>query len=152
MQSWQSNDLVTQIVLTIFRINTDLLEKGNELVYPLGMTSACWRILGAIALSNKAPSCSEIIEYMGITRQGAQKQLNIAKKKGLIISISNPNHKKVPLYELTKHGRDIYEKAMKAQKNWLTPFAKNSINLNKTLDVLDKFELYLKSNKVPVAS
>lgn len=153
MQSCQSNqkDALTQIIINIFRVNTHLLEKGDGLVTPLGVTSACWRVLGAIALCDQAPTCQKIVEYMGITRQGAQKQINIALKDGLIASVLNPRHKRSPIYELTRLGRDSYKKAMKLQEIWANALAQGIAlkDLQTTLDVLGKLDKLLQSTPLP---
>ena len=86
------SDTLTEIMLEIFRVNARLLEKGNQLVAPLGMTSARWQILGAIAFSKQASSCPQIAVAMGITRQGAQKQLNLAHEDGLVTPQENPRN------------------------------------------------------------
>lgn len=143
--------MLTQIIISIFRVNTHLLEKGNELVAPLGMTSSCWKVLGAIALCDQPPTCRQIVEYMGITRQGAQKQLNIALKVGLIESLPNPHHERSPLYALTKLGRDNYEEAMKLQETWANSLVQNIIlkDLQTTVDVLCNLDKNLQSIVLP---
>lgn len=156
MQSCQPNqrDILTQIILAIFRVNTHLLEEGDKLVAPLGMTSAIWRILGAIALSEQAPSCSQIVAAIGITRQGAQKQLNLALKKGLIESFPNPRHERSPLYALTQSGRDIYGEAMKLQMVWANALVQDItlMDLQTMLDALNDLDIRLQSTPLPASS
>ena len=41
----------TEIMLAVFRVNGRLLEKGDQLVLPLSLTSARWQVLGAVALA-----------------------------------------------------------------------------------------------------
>ena len=74
---------VTQLTLTVFRLNGLLLHWGDRLVEPLGLTSARWQILGAIALSGEPLTAPKIGEAMGVTRQGAQKQLNMLAEQDL---------------------------------------------------------------------
>jgi len=42
---------ITQLTLTVFRLNGVLLHWGDKLVEPLGLTSARWQMLGAIVLA-----------------------------------------------------------------------------------------------------
>ena len=42
---------LTELILETFRLNGRLLAAGDALVRDLGLTSARWQILGAIALS-----------------------------------------------------------------------------------------------------
>jgi DNA-binding MarR family transcriptional regulator len=110
--------LLTDIMLTVFRVNGRLLERGDELVKPLHLTSARWQVLGAVALAGKAVSAPQIAEAMGITRQGAQKQLNRLEAEGFFERHTNPRHERSPLYTLTKQGTRAMTKAMALQGLW----------------------------------
>ena len=46
-------DALTEMILTMFRVNNLTLTWGDRLVGPLGLTSARWQILGAIALADQ---------------------------------------------------------------------------------------------------
>jgi hypothetical protein len=45
------SDVVSELALEIFRLNGELLADGDALVADLGLTSARWQVLGAVALS-----------------------------------------------------------------------------------------------------
>lgn len=102
---------VTQLALSVFRLNGVLLHWGDQLVAPLGLTSARWQMLGAIALAGKPLSAPQLGEAMGVTRQGAQKQLNLLIEQGLVEAHPNPAHRRSPLYALTPQGLALYRKA-----------------------------------------
>jgi DNA-binding MarR family transcriptional regulator len=133
-------DALTEIMLSVFRVNARLLEKGDELVAPLGLTSAKWQILGAIAIAGKALTCPQVATTIGITRQGAQKQLNLAQKDGLITALPNPHHLRSVLYELTEAGMRCYESAMAYQAPWAQALAQGMAveDLATTLKVLNE--------------
>ncbi len=101
----------TYLTLTIFRLNGVLLHWGDLLVEPLGLTSARWQMLGAIALADAPLTAPQIGEAMGVTRQGARKQLNLLLEQGLVDSRPNPAHRRSQLYVLTQRGREIYRQA-----------------------------------------
>lgn len=103
--------LVTELVLTVFRLNGALLQWGDALVEPLGLTSARWQMLGAIALADAPLSAPHIGQAMGVTRQGAQKQLHLLLDQGLLEVCPNPAHRRSPLYTLTPLGRRTYQQA-----------------------------------------
>lgn len=105
-------ETLTDAVLTVFRLNGALLQLGDALVEPLGLTSARWQMLGAIALAGKPLTAPQIGLAMGVTRQGAQKQLNLLLDQGLVETRHNPAHRRSPLYELTQGGRQLYTKAV----------------------------------------
>jgi DNA-binding MarR family transcriptional regulator len=110
--------ILTDIMLAIFRVNGRLLEKGDQLVEPLNLTSARWQVLGAVALSDKPLSAPQVAEAMGITRQGAQKQLNKLEDEGFLEQRPNPRHERSPLYVLTKLGTRTISATMSLQKTW----------------------------------
>jgi len=102
---------VTQLTLTVFRLNGVLLHWGDQLVAPLGLTSARWQMLGAIALAGTPLSAPQVGAAMGVTRQGAQKQLNLLLELKLVEARPNPAHRRSPLYTLTPQGLALYRKA-----------------------------------------
>lgn len=101
---------VSNLALAVFRMNGALLHWGDRLVEPLGLTSARWQMLGAIALADTPLTAPQVGEVMGVTRQGAQKQLNLLLEQGMLESRPNPAHKRSPLYSLTQRGRVLYER------------------------------------------
>lgn len=110
--------ILTDIMLTVFRVNGRLLEKGDQLVEPLNLTSARWQVLGPVALAGKPLSAPQIAEVMGITRQGAQKQLNKLEEEGFLEQCPNPRHERSPLYALTGLGNRTISETMALQKIW----------------------------------
>ncbi|NMM36741.1 MAG: winged helix-turn-helix transcriptional regulator [Glaciimonas sp.] len=105
-------------MLMVFRLNGRLLEKGDQLVEPFNLTSARWQVLGAAALAGKPLSAPQIAEAMGITRQGAQKQLNKLEEDGFFEQSINPRHQRSPLYVLTELGNQTFAKAMALEAVW----------------------------------
>ena len=102
---------ISHIAVTVFRLNGELLQWGDRLVEPLGLTSARWQMLGAIALADSPLSAPQVGQAMGVTRQGAQKQLDLLLDQGLLESRPNPAHKRSPLYSLTPKGQALYAQA-----------------------------------------
>jgi DNA-binding MarR family transcriptional regulator len=101
----------TDLTLTVFRLNGTLLQWGDDLVAPLGLTSARWQMLGALALAGAPLTAPQVGEAMGVTRQGAQKQLALLIAQGLVESRPNPAHRRSPLHVLTPRGRATYQRA-----------------------------------------
>ena len=110
--------ILTDIMLAVFRVNGRLLEKGDQLVKSLNLTSARWQVLGAVALAGKPLSAPQIAEAMGITRQGVQKQLNKLEEDGFFERRHNPRHERSSLYALTELGNRIFAKAMALEEAW----------------------------------
>lgn len=117
-------ELLTDVILSVFRVNGSLLEAGDRLVEPLGLTSARWQVIGAIALAGEPQTAPQIGAAMGVTRQGVQKQLNSLMAGGLIEKRTNPRHERSVLYALSKKGKLIYSEAEKLQVEWSTELAR----------------------------
>ena len=117
--------LLTDLMLTVFRVNGRLLEKGDQLVKGLNLTSARWQVLGAVALAEKPLSAPQIAEAMGITRQGVQKQLNKLEQDGFFAQASNPRHQRSPIYALTELGKRTFAKAMALETVWANTLVAN---------------------------
>lgn len=115
--------LLSDIMVTIFRVNARLLHKGDELVAPLQLTSARWQVLGAVALAGTPLTAPQIGEAMGVTRQGAQKQLNRMVEEGLFKVLPNPHHARSTLYELTATGQQAFDRAMAREAVWAAELA-----------------------------
>ena len=131
--------ILTNIMLTVFRVNGRLLEKGDQLVEPLNLTSARWQVLGAVALAGQPLSAPQIAEAMGITRQGAQKQLNKLEEDGFFEKSPNPRHQHSPLYALTELGNSIFVEAMALEMAWANGLLTNlsQQDLKNTLQTLN---------------
>lgn len=110
--------VLTEVMLAVFRVNGRLLEKGDQLVAPINLTSARWQVLGAVALAGHSLSAPQIAEAMGVTRQGVQKQLNILEEAGFFERSPNPRHQRSPLYALTDLGNRTFAKAMALEATW----------------------------------
>lgn len=102
-------DQLTQVILNVFRLNGVLTEWGDRFVLPAGLTSTRWRMLGAVVLAQRPVTAPHIALTMGVTRQGAQKQLNLLVESGLMKTQANPMHKRSPIYALTAQGQSVYD-------------------------------------------
>ncbi len=111
---------LTELTLTVFKLHGALLLWGDKLVDPLGLTSARWQVLGAIALAGVPLTAPQVGGAMGVTRQGAQKQLNLLLELGLVEAGENPAHQRSPLYALTARGRQLYDQA---EERWTSQAA-----------------------------
>ncbi|MDR2366253.1 MAG: MarR family transcriptional regulator [Zoogloeaceae bacterium] len=101
-------EILSNVALSVFRLNGLFIEWGNEFCLPHGLTSARWQVMGAIALAAQPSSVPQIAACMGITRQGVQKQVNLLVEEGIVQSRPNPAHRRSPLYALTRQGQETY--------------------------------------------
>ena len=113
-----ASDAFTGLVLEIFRINGRILAEGDRLVADLGLTSARWQVLGAIALAGRPLPVSHIARNMGLTRQAVQRVVNELARDGLVDFAANPHHQRAKLIVLTAAGEAAYEGASARQVIW----------------------------------
>jgi DNA-binding MarR family transcriptional regulator len=111
-------DAVTHLVLDLFRLSNQLAAAGDRLVAPLGLTSARWQILGAIAAADFPQPVAWLARNLGAHRQNVQRIVNDLAKEGLVTFEANPNHRKAQLVVLTKKGRQAFDSAMRLQAPW----------------------------------
>jgi DNA-binding MarR family transcriptional regulator len=116
-------EALTELALAVFRANGALIARGDVLVEAVGLTSARWQVLGALALAGGTLTVPEIARSMGLTRQGIQKQVNLLIDDGLVSTRSNPAHERSQLVELTVAGRAAYSRA---DRRWTVEAARLS--------------------------
>jgi DNA-binding MarR family transcriptional regulator len=106
------------LVLETFRLNGRLLAAGDALVADIGLTSARWQVLGAMALSPVPLPVAHIARNMGLTRQAVQRLANEMEGDGLVRFEPNPHHQRARLVLLTPRGKAAYDAAMTRQRPW----------------------------------
>jgi DNA-binding MarR family transcriptional regulator len=118
-------EALTDAVLDLFRLNSALTTAGDRLVAHLGLTSARWQILGAMAAAQRPQPVSWLARDLGANRQNIQRIVNDLVKDGLVDFESNPHHRRAQLVVFTPKGRDTLEAAMRLQAPWISQIAAN---------------------------
>ncbi len=100
-------DLVTvrDLALTVFETNGRLVEAGNVLVRPAGLTSTWWRVLGAPGCSPHPLPVAHIARNMGLIRQAVQRVDDLLVTHGLVTTQPSPHHQRAKLIALTAAGQ-----------------------------------------------
>jgi DNA-binding MarR family transcriptional regulator len=119
-----AGEAVTDLILDVFRLNGRLLVAGDRLVAGLGLTSARWQVLGAIALSDHPQPVAWLARSMGLNRQGVQRIVNELHKDGIVEFTRNPHHRRAHLVVLTKLGKSAFGEAERLQGPWVNGLAK----------------------------
>ncbi|MDP2732288.1 MAG: MarR family winged helix-turn-helix transcriptional regulator [Hoeflea sp.] len=110
---------VSELIVTLFRLNGRLLAAGDRLVEPFGLTSARWQVMGAVALSPTPEPVARLARNMGLNRQGVQRIVGDLLAEGLVELQDNPHHRTARLVVMTEKGRSAYEAALRAQAPWV---------------------------------
>lgn len=116
---------MTELILLIFRVNGRLLLAGDQLVAPLGLTSARWQVLGSIVAAGRPQPVAWLARDMGVTRQNVQRIVNDLERDGVVGFEPNPHHRRAQLVRLTEKGQHLYQRAIKLQDPWAASLAKN---------------------------
>jgi DNA-binding MarR family transcriptional regulator len=112
-------DALTDLILDLFRLNSRMLAAGDRLVAGLGLTSARWQILGAIAAAERLQPVAWLARNLGANRQNVQRIVNDLQKEGLVAFEANPHHRRAQLVVLTDKGRQAFDAAMRLQAPWI---------------------------------
>ena len=123
MTSDAASTALSALFLDIFRANGSLVAAGDQLVAPLGLTSARWQVLGAVAMAAVPQPVAHIARDMGLARQGVQRIVNELAEAGLVVLAENPHHRRARLVQLTQKGRDIVASAQRLQRPWVDTLA-----------------------------
>ena len=131
-------DAVTALILETFRLNGSLLAAGDALVADLGLTSARWQVLGAVAIAAMPMPILTLARNMGLSRQAVQRTVNELIVEELLRLVSNPHHRRARLVMLTAKGLDLYEQAGNRQRPWAAALAPEllAVEIARAADVL----------------
>jgi DNA-binding MarR family transcriptional regulator len=114
---------LTDLIIGVFRLNGALLVSGDALVADLGLTSARWQVLGAIALSPVPLPVAHLARNMGLTRQAVQRSVDEMRNDGLVRLDPNPHHRRARLVTMTELGSSAYRASSERQERWAVGLA-----------------------------
>jgi DNA-binding MarR family transcriptional regulator len=123
MNGSTAHDAVTELVLEVFRLNGRLLAAGDDLVGDIGLTSARWQVMGAVALSPVPLPVAHLARNMGLARQSVQRLVIEMTRDGLVQTAANPHHRRAGLVLLTERGEVAFRTAMARQVRWAEELA-----------------------------
>ena len=122
-----------------------MVTTGDQLIKELGITSARWKILGALSYSDSAMTVPDIARAMGQTRQAVQRLVNEMIEDGLLELLNNPKHQRAKLLSLTNKGQNTFSKVMEKQIPWVNSIAQDirKEDLNTVVTTLKYLNAYL---------
>ncbi len=118
MQPSAEGQLFTDIVLEVFKLAGLLASEGDRLGKDQDMSSARWKVLGALARENTPMTVSQVANSMGQSRQGVQRLANELQAIGVLEFVDNPAHKKSKLLSLTPQGLEVLQALQQKQVPW----------------------------------
>ena len=127
MKHTRKGDIFTEIVLETFRLSGILSIEGDRLAKPQEISSARWKILGALSFSQTALTVSQIARSMGQSRQSVQRLVDVMSRDGLLNLDENPAHKRAKLVSMTPRGENVFQNMEDIQIPWAN---EKSANIN----------------------
>ena len=124
MKHTQKGQNFTEIVLEIFKVNGLLATEGDRLTKAFGLSSARWKVLGALEMSKVPLTVSQIARTMGLSRQAVQRLTDAMKNDGLLDYQENPQHKRANHVVLSNKGKDVYSLISEIQIPWANQISK----------------------------
>src|SRR6202167_5297785 len=112
------DETVVALILSVLRLNGQLIDAGNRLVLDIGLSSAWWQVLGALDLSPVPLPVAHIARNMGLSRQSVQRVADLLAEKGLVRFEANPHHQRAKLVVLTVKGSAAVRAAEERQRPW----------------------------------
>jgi DNA-binding MarR family transcriptional regulator len=112
----EAGTALTDLVMTVFRLNGDFLEAAEAIAAPAGLTAARWQVLAGIL--DKPRSVAEIARRMGLARQSVQRLADILVLEGFAAYAENPFHRRAKLLVLTGEGRAAFPRLAGRQHAW----------------------------------
>lgn len=106
----------SRLALAVFRLNGTLIASGDALVAPLGLTSARWQVMGAVAEARGGLPVAGIARNMGLVRQSVQRIADELAAEGIVRFVPNPHHRRAKLVQLTEDGAALFAEA---SRRWL---------------------------------
>src|SRR4030095_10686612 len=76
----EAGAVLTEVILTTFRLNARLMEAAQELGANGGLTASWWQVLGGVL--DQPRVVAGIARRMGMTRQGAQRVAGLLVARG----------------------------------------------------------------------
>ncbi|WP_335337216.1 MarR family winged helix-turn-helix transcriptional regulator [Sedimenticola thiotaurini] len=140
MKESGKGSVFTNIVLEVFRLGGLLVSEGDQMGFEYGVTSARWKVLGALSLAGEPQTASQIARSMGLTRQAVQRLVDAMYEDQLLIFHENPDHKRAKLISLSELGEEVYLKLDEKQTEWATKcsIGITKVELETTLSVLKR--------------
>lgn len=137
-------DAFTELTLEVFKVGGVLSAEGDSMSAEYGLSSARWKVLGAVERSEQYLTVPEIGRYMGQSRQATQRLVGVMTDDGLLELLENPNHKRAKYVCLTEKGQDVYDKLFEKHIPWAEGGADqfSAEELNTALSVLQRISVH----------
>jgi DNA-binding MarR family transcriptional regulator len=109
-------DAFSMLVADVYELAGALRRHGEHLAGRVGQTQARWQLLSVV--SDEARSVPQAARRLGVSRQAVQRLADELDADGLVTYVTNPQHRRSPLLELTAAGRQTLDGITAAAREW----------------------------------
>ncbi|MEN8445695.1 MAG: MarR family transcriptional regulator [Cyanobacteria bacterium J06555_13] len=120
----KKGEILTQIALEVFKIQGLLVSEGDRIAGEFKLSSARWKVLGAVAMAEEPLTVAQVAREMGQARQSVQRIASDMAEGGYFTWKDNPAHKRAKLLYLTEKGKRTFQQLESAQAPWANEAAK----------------------------
>lgn len=114
-------ELLTELILSIFRANVDLITVGPLVTEDSDITAVRWLMLNA--LSEQGKTAAQLGRDLGLSRQGALWNVQALEELGLVELLDNPEDRRAKLVALTAKGVKKLKVVNEHQADWVNRLA-----------------------------
>ena len=145
----EAGGLLTDLVITVFRVNGRLMEVAQQLAAGTGLTAAWWQVLGGVL--DEPRTVAEIGRRMGMTRQGVQRVADLLVDHGLAEYRPNPGHRRAKLLACTEAGYWAIRQIALVQRPWANRIGAElgADELRAALKTMDRLVAALEADRDP---
>ena len=142
---------MTKLIHESFHLHGVLLAAGDRLTRGIGLTSARWQVLSALARSDRPESVAYVARNMGRTRQSVQRVADELEEEGFLTFDPNPHHLRAPVLVLTEKGQKAFQAVTKLQVSWVNALVKGipQEKIEVALDVIHEIRVRLERDRSP---
>ncbi len=101
--------------MTVFDLNGLIIEIGEDIVRPLGQTSARWQVLGRAYVPT---TVAQMARQIGHAPQSVQRIADVLASEGLVRYTAHPTDRRTKLVGLTDQGTDVLSAIYTRQVAW----------------------------------
>jgi DNA-binding MarR family transcriptional regulator len=109
-------DMLTETIVTVFRLNARLTESAQAIAAHGGLTAAWWQVLGGVL--DRPRSLPQIARLMGTTRQGVRRVADLLVEHGFGEYEVAPDNARTKVLACTERGRWAIHQLALVQRPW----------------------------------
>src|SRR5262245_3919886 len=148
----EAGRLLTEVVVTTFRLNRSLLDVAEGLAVEGEITAAWWQVVGGIL--DQPRTVPDIGRRMGMTRQAVQRVADLLVHRALAEYRPNPNHRRANLLACTEAGQWAIRRIAIAQHPWANRIGAKvgADGLRRTLTTMQRILSAIEAHDAPSMS